>query len=197
MADIVALNKVDLCTQAEIKNAYNFLDALYPAKQEVIEITQAALPIERLIGEHDSNRKASFPSFHSEASARSSTNPLTSRLSPLPIASISGFLNPTKGKPYISFYDDGTVFGVSAIYHPEDILNLDSVNALLDEYKDSLRCKAVIRQTQTSALFNITQGEKEQASSAWRRDSRIEILQYTPFDQNALRHQFNVILSTS
>ncbi|GAB6034828.1 CobW family GTP-binding protein [Galenea microaerophila] len=52
LADLIVLNKTDLCTPQEVTQAKTHLQTLYPPKNNILETQQGQVPIDRLQAEH-------------------------------------------------------------------------------------------------------------------------------------------------
>jgi G3E family GTPase len=196
MADTVVLNKTDVCDSAHITKAHEFLSRFYPPKTHIFETQHGALTLDQLVEPHQV-RDAVHPNFHKRNKPQAAVLP-ESLLRPQSTGnsiSLPSMNFTPLGEPHIEFYHDADAFGVSVQFHPDELIDLERLDDLLSEYASSLRVKALIRGRSKSVMYNQVQGQCDRSESAWRRDSRIEIIQLSPFDQERVSTQIMGLIS--
>lgn len=171
LADGVALTMTDLATPEQLASAREWLDALWPAKRWVAEAPHGALSLAWWLAEggegHDS---ASIPA-DSEAHRR-----LREAASREPVLEDMPARQPLPGQPECR---RGGALGYTTLgwrWHPNDIFDLDSLAGLLGELPPALRVKGVLHTDAGWKLYNRAGGSVSLTDSAWRRDSRLELI---------------------
>lgn len=179
MADGVALTMTDLATQAQRDAAGEWLADFWPPKRWVLDAPGGALPLEQLIdgegehteGEHGERGAVSREPLDSEAHRRlreAAGNVLAPGAFDSPL--------PERGRPRC---ETGGALGHDTLgwrWHPLDIFDLDRLANVLAELPSSLRVKGVFATDVGWKLYNRADGVLTLTDSAWRRDSRLEVI---------------------
>lgn len=171
MADAVALTMTDLATPDQCRDAREWLEPHWPPLRWVTDASRDDLPMERLLA------GAARPLNDVEAS-RDSPAHLELRdahtggvmLDDVPQAL------PEPGCPR---RQTGASLGYATLgwcWHPKDVFDLDRVTSLLGQMPGDLRIKGVMHCQEGWKRYNRAEGTVSLGDSAWRRDSRLEII---------------------
>ncbi|QTF91026.1 GTP-binding protein, partial [Halomonas sp. BM-2019] len=169
MADGVALTMTDLATPAQRAEAQAWLAGLWPAKRWVVEAPHGELPLSRLLG--GGTAEASRPVADSAAHRRlreaaGGVLELDELVAP----------RPEPGRPR---REAGEALGHATLgwrWHPDDTFDLDRLSLVLGELPARLRVKGVFHTEAGWQLYNRAAGAVSLCDSAWRRDSRLEVI---------------------
>ncbi|SIS79803.1 CobW family GTP-binding protein [Neptunomonas antarctica] len=184
LADIIALNKCDLATTAQVNEAQTLSENMFPPKQKVIQIIQGEFPIQLLDHTRNTALSAHYPDAHSNGS---DPQPLPQQLSkqaskqspPQPPVLPALFL-PEPGKPIKRTGANQEAFSCGWVFHPDDQFDHDSLLAYLNSLTQIWRLKGVFRIGHSRVFYNRVLDETTTQPIAWRRDSRLEIISQTP-----------------
>lgn len=175
LADRVVLNRTDLASREDIAEAETLSANLFPPKAGVHQVKQGQIKLEWLDLPHSTERQAEYPQAHAKTAAISS-------LTPPKLPSI-----PAPGKPVYEFGQGEGHFSYGWVFHSDDCFDWDKTRALLDHLETAVRVKAVLRIGHARVGYNRNAGQVATiAESAWRRDSRLEVLTQEPLDKSTL-----------
>ncbi|GAA0690024.1 GTP-binding protein [Marinobacterium maritimum] len=173
LADLVVLNRIDLAGEAEIAEAKSLSANLFPPKLAIHATTQGQLEPGWLDLEHLSQRQASYPQAHASNPVRQTT------LAPVDRPKLA-----EPGKPVLQTGSQDGYYSYGWIFAAEDRFDWQAVQEYLDGLNEIVRLKAVLRIGHAWVGYNRNNGQPADISeSAWRRDSRLEILSRQPLEQ--------------
>ncbi|APX93220.1 GTP-binding protein [Halomonas sp. 1513] len=164
MADAVALTMTDLSSAAQRREALRYVDAMWPPKRWVNEAPHGRLSASLLLTAPATGSGQRPPGVdHREPPAAVLLDEFSYR-------------EPAPGQPC---FEAGEALGHASIgwrWHASDCFSLDALTQLLDGLDRRLRVKAVWHTDVGWRLFNRSNGRSELSPSAWRRDSRLEVI---------------------
>ncbi len=170
MADAVAITMLDHSTPEQLNAAHTFVAQRWPPRKWVQEAPQGKLPITLLTqsGNAEAN-DISVPAHHQQLAAPS--------LAAAPSLEGSFFdFPPPPGKPQ---RETGTALGYTSTglrWHPSDCFDLDRLAAYVGELPREARIKGVFHTDSGWKRLNRADGALSIESSAWRQDSRLEVI---------------------
>ncbi|WP_108444407.1 CobW family GTP-binding protein [Halomonas denitrificans] len=169
MADGVALTMTDLATPEQVQAAREWLGALWPAKRWIREAPHGDLPLALLAagGRHADGGGGSAPAPH-RAARDEARHP--------PAAPAAIEREPAPGRPV---REEGASLGHASLgwrWHAAERFDLDRLAARLGELPAGLRVKGVLHTTEGWRLYNRAEGVVSLGDTAWRRDSRLELI---------------------
>lgn len=174
MADGVALTMTDLATPAQLAAARELLELLWPPKVWILEALGGELPLARLTagGQKVSPRSAvdSEAHRHIKEAAEDAHGMQGVVLEEFAEA----MLEP--GRPQ---REAGSALGHGTLgwrWHPRDVFDLDRLGECLGGLPGPLRVKGVFHTEAGWKLYNRAEGAVSLTDSAWRRDSRLEVI---------------------
>jgi G3E family GTPase len=168
MADAVALTMLDQSTPEQLAAAHTFVAERWPPRKWVQEVPQGELPLCLLM-----------QIMQSGHAAASDINVPTSHQALAATPSLEGsFFDfpPAPGKPQ---RETGTALGYTSTglrWHPSERFDLDRLAACLGELPKEARIKGVFHTDSGWKRLNRAAGTLSVESSAWRQDSRLEII---------------------
>jgi G3E family GTPase len=176
LADIVVLNRIDLSSNEDIEEARALSANLFPPKDAVYTTTQGQLRPEWLDLDHQQQRQATYPQAHAANLAR------TGLLHPSGLPAM-----PTPGNPVAKQGSHDGYYSYGWIFAADDRFDWPAVQAYLDSLSEIVRLKAVLRIGHAWVSYNRNAGQAAELSeSAWRKDSRLEILSRQPLEKATL-----------
>jgi len=165
MADAVALTMLDQSTPAQLNAAHAFVAQRWPPRKWVHEAVHGELPIALLVRSGTAEASdISVPASHLQLAA---TPSLTGSFFDFP---------PPPGKPQ---RETGTSLGYTSKglrWHPSERFDLDRLAAILGELPREARIKGVFHTNSGWKRLNRADGTLSVESSAWRQDSRLEVI---------------------
>ncbi|WFM69773.1 GTP-binding protein [Halomonas sp. CKK8] len=167
MADGVALTMTDLATPAQREAARSRLGECWPPKRWLAEAPHGELPLSQLL---DSRRHA-----WSTAAASPSHQAARPAAATLVLDDVE-FREPEPGRP---LREEGASLGHATLgwrWHAAEVFDLDQVTMLLGALPAELRVKGVLHTTDGWKLYNRAGGTVSLSDTAWRRDSRLELI---------------------
>ncbi|WP_136246771.1 CobW family GTP-binding protein [Halomonas borealis] len=173
MADGVALTMTDLADETQRAAARDYLAALWPAKRWVVEAPHGSLPVERLLSGQGHREDVDSVSRSADHRVPSATEGLSAPT--LELAGAPG-REPSPGRPC---REVGQSLGHRSLgwrWHAEEVFCLDALTAFLEALPRALRIKAVLHTDAGWRSYDRAQGRATLAPSAWRRDSRLELI---------------------
>lgn len=173
LADLVVLNRIDLAGEAEIAEAKSLSANLFPPKVAIHATTQGQLEPEWLDLDHLNQRQATYPQAHA-------SNPVSQNtLAPMDAPKV-----PEPGKPVLQTGSHDGYYSYGWIFAAEDHFDWQAMQQYLDGLNGIVRLKAVLRIGHAWVGYNRNASQVANVSeSAWRRDSRLEILTRQPLEQ--------------
>ncbi len=175
MADAVALTMLDQSTPEQLNAAHAFVAQRWPPRKWVHEATQGELPFALLAQSGQAKESdMSVPASHQQLATAPSLE-----------GSFFDF-PPAPGKPQ---RETGAALGYTSTglrWHPSDRFDLDRLATCLGELPAEARIKGVFHTSSGWKRLNRAQGTLSVESSAWRQDSRLEIIlpeALTPHDE--------------
>ncbi|SEM14650.1 CobW family GTP-binding protein [Halomonas daqiaonensis] len=167
MADGVALTMTDLATADQRRAARSWLDELWPVKRWIAEAPHGELPLSLLLdGRRHSSSTDAASSTHQAARSEAAT---------LVLEDVE-LHEPERGKP---LREEGASLGHATLgwrWHASEIFDLDRLTTLLEALPAGLRVKGVLHTEDGWKLYNRAEGTVSQTETAWRRDSRLELI---------------------
>lgn len=165
MADAVVITMREQSAPEQLENAQQFVDALWPTRKWIHHANAGQLPISRLLnsGKATSTR-ADVPVAHQQ---------------PATAPSLEGdFFDfpPPPGKPQ---QETASALGYTSTgvrWHPSERFDLDRLAAWLGEFPAAARVKGVFHTDSGWKRLNRADGTLSVESSAWRQDSRLEVI---------------------
>ncbi len=180
LADLVVLNRIDLADETEIEEAKSLSANLFPPKLAIHATTQGQLDPGWLDLDHLSQRQARYPQAH--ASTPVMRHP--------PLAPVERPKLAEPGKPVLQTGSQDGYYSYGWIFAVEDRFDWQAVQPYLDGLKEIVRLKAVLRIGHAWVGYNRNAGQPANVSeSAWRRDSRLEILSRQPLEQAVIERE--------
>lgn len=163
LADILVLNKTDLCSREQHDEALQLSNNMFPAKASVLSTTRGEIPIALL----DLASTTKVRPGIGLAPAGSSSEPIAETKTD----------SAEPGQPLFQSGELDGMYSYSWQFHPEDCFDTDAILSLLDGETEPLRIKAVIRIGHAWISYNRSlSNDREVRESSWRRDSRIEMI---------------------
>ncbi|RBI67685.1 GTP-binding protein [Vreelandella sulfidaeris] len=165
MADAIALTMIDQSTPEQLNAAHDFVAKRWPPRKWVHEAQQGELPFALLTqsGSAEASNK-DMPISHQQLAA---TPSLEGTFFDFP---------PPPGKPQC---ETGTALGYTSTglrWHPSERFELDRLAACLGELPREARIKGVFHTDNGWKRLNRAEGTLSVESSAWRQDSRLEVI---------------------
>lgn len=169
MADGVALTMTDLATTEQLRAAKEWLGELWPRKQWIREAPHGELPLALLAagGRHAAGDEVPTSALHRAAREGASHAPQEA---------VPAEREPAPGRP---IRETGTALGHASLgwrWHATDRFDLDRLAARLGELPAGLRVKGVLHTSEGWRLYNRAGGTLSLGDTAWRRDSRLELI---------------------
>ncbi|MBR9904044.1 MAG: GTP-binding protein [Gammaproteobacteria bacterium] len=165
MADAVALTMLDHSTPEQLSAAHAFVADHWPPRKWVQEVPQGELPIALLTQSGSAEAlDISVPASHQQLAAAPSLQ-----------GSFFDF-PPPPGKPQ---RETGTSLGYTSTglrWHPSERFELDSLAKCLGELPKEARIKGVFHTDSGWKRLNRAAGTLSIETSAWRQDSRLEVI---------------------
>lgn len=165
MADAVVITMREQAAPEQLENAQQFVDALWPTRKWIHHANAGQLPISRLL---DSGKAAAqhadVPSAHQQLATAPS---LEGDFFDFP---------PPPGKPQ---HETASALGYTSTgvrWHPSERFDLDRLAAWLGEFPAAARVKGVFHTDSGWKRLNRADGTLSVESSAWRQDSRLEVI---------------------
>ncbi|MDW7745213.1 CobW family GTP-binding protein [Halomonas sp.] len=167
MADGVALTMTDLATREQREAARAWLGEFWPPKRWIAEAPHGALPLSLLL---DSRRHARTTGAAS--SVHQAARPAAANL----VLDEVACREPAPGRP---LREEGASLGHATLgwrWHAAEVFDLDRVTTLLGALPAGLRVKGELNTTEGWKLYNRAEGTVSLSDTAWRRDSRLELI---------------------
>lgn len=189
LADILVLNKVDLCSTEQLDEAQQLSDNMFPAKASVLTTTRGEIPVALL-------DLTSAPQTHRGSSLTPGRHALSQVAQ---VAAETGedshSADVAPGQPLLQRGELDGMYSYSWQFHPQDCFDSDAILALLDAESEPLRIKAILRIGYAWISYNRSlSDDREVRESSWRRDSRIEIINDSELDTEAFGQRLHACL---
>jgi len=187
LADLVVLNRVDLAKEEDIEEARSLSANLFPPKAAIHTTTRGQLNIEWLDLDHLSRRQASYPQAHA------ANTPHHHRLSPVAAPPSQ----PKPGQPLLQTGQHDGYYSYGWIFSADDRFEWLAIQEYLDSLDAIIRLKTVLRIGHAWVSYNRNGDQPaEIQASAWRRDSRLEILTRQPLEAASIERDLISCLRT-
>ncbi|MBZ5488473.1 GTP-binding protein [Halomonas aquamarina] len=165
IADAVALTMLDHATPAQRQAAQQFAEALWPPPKWIEPVANGELPLERLTGSgHSQAGELAVPDAHRTLNAPPSLE--------------GSFFDAPPPRGSVQ-KETGTALGYTSLglrWHPAEHFDLDQLAHVLSELPGSARIKGVFHTSSGWQRLNRADGALTFESSAWRQDSRLEVI---------------------
>ena len=172
LADIIVLNRTDLADAADITEARELSANLFPPKAAIHTTTQGQLASEWLDLNHQPHHQARYPQAHAPETLRSN-----------PLAPVTPPATAAPGKPLRQSGSHDGYYSYGWIFHADDRFDWHRVQPVLDAMEGIVRLKAVLRIGHAWVSYNRNADQPAHINeSAWRRDSRLELLTDSPLE---------------
>ena len=186
LADIVVLNWTDNRERELIDRCREWVEGFRPPKQLIVETSFGAIDSELLDMEFDTVRFPLFTDAHPSPVQSQSELPVLGLVSekrePLkgdadkPAGTDLADPAPAPRQPLRFQNDDATYDACGWIFHVEDVFDRDKLLDLLGYVNPIVRLKGVFRCEDDWWMINRAKDGTSYATSAYRRDSRLEII---------------------
>ncbi|CAM4072104.1 GTP-binding protein [Vreelandella rituensis] len=182
MADAVVLTMTDQASIAQQQAARERVESYWPPKKWLVEAPHGALPIDLLL---KSGQLKSEPLKNRHAAtAAAPSRPASHQALHVPAAPamlddvFAAVVDrpPPLGKPQ---HETGSALGYTSLswrWHPEKCFDLDQLTAQLSALPREVRVKGILHTQDGWKLLNRAEGAMHMQNSAWRQDSRLEII---------------------
>ena len=177
LADIVALNWTDVRSRELVDQCREWVDSFRPPKQLVFETSLGEIDPAFLDMKFETDRFPLFADAHPAPSQDSETLPLID-LTPVGSAGENSLSpdEPSPGCPTRFRNCDESYDACGWIFHVDDIFDRDKLLDLLGYVHPIVRLKGVFRCRDEWWMINRAKDGTRYVSSAYRRDSRLEII---------------------
>ncbi|GGC93869.1 CobW family GTP-binding protein [Vreelandella lutescens] len=187
MADAIAITMGDQASSAQHQQAQQFIGALWPARKWVHTIEEGMLPVSLILGSGQA-RQHDQPAMPAEHHALAATPSLEGAFFDFP---------PPPGQPQ---QQTATALGYTSTglrWHPTERFDLDHLAHCVGELPATARVKGVFHTTDGWKRLNRADGALSVASSAWRQDSRLEVITPDTIEHEALIASLHAQLARS
>lgn len=166
MAEGIVLTMLDKATPEQLEKTHGYLGELWPRKRWIAEADHGRLPLGQLIeaGERASATVPMATSPHAHIA------PATVELDTF------RYREPQPGKPQFAEGESLGHVSVGWRWHADDRFGLDRLTAFFDRLPRGLRVKAIVHTDAGWKFYSKAPGVATLSDSAWRRDSRLEII---------------------
>jgi G3E family GTPase len=166
MADALVLTMPDLATLTQLEAARDLARCHWPPLRWFAQTAHGDLPLTLLLesGEHVCREGEQGRAEHSQAAAD------------IVILDDLAVSPPEPGRPV---RESGASLGHATLgwrWDPDDLFDRDLLTAMLDALPDGLRVKGVLHTRAGWTLYNRVEEAGSLSETAWRRDSRLEII---------------------
>ena len=168
LADGVVLTMTDLASAAQRQAAWQHVESLWPSKRWLIEASHGRLPVDTLLDGGISQQGKNLP--------RSSEHQRLADASRSVLLDTFAFREPQPGEPQ---REQGEALGYLTIswrWHASERFDLDALTAVLAGLPSGVRVKGVWHTDSGWKLYNHGDSGISLSDSAWRRDSRLELI---------------------
>ncbi|MGE6511929.1 CobW family GTP-binding protein [Vreelandella aquamarina] len=176
MADAIAITMGEQASSAQHQQAQQFIGTLWPARKWVYTVEEGVLPVS-LILDSGQARQQDQPAMPAEHQALAAGPSLEGAFFDFP---------PPAGQPQ---QQTATALGYTSTglrWHPTERFDLDHLAHCVGELPATARVKGVFHTADGWKRFNRADGALSVVSSAWRQDSRLEVITPESFEHAAL-----------
>lgn len=166
MADAIAITMGDQASQAQHQQAQQFIGELWPPRKWVHTVEQGVLPVSRLLDSGQA-RQEDQPTMPDEHQALAASPSLEGAFFDFP---------PPLGQPQQQTANALGYTSTGVRWHPNERFDLDRLAAWLGELPTAARVKGVFHTDNGWKRLNRADGTLSVESSAWRQDSRLEVI---------------------
>ena len=176
MADAIAITMGDQASTAQRQRAQQFVGELWPTPKWVHTVDQGGLPVALLLGSGQARQQdqPAMPAAHQALAAAPSLEGTFFDFPPPP------------GDPEQQTASALGYTSTGLRWHPTERFDLDHLAHCVGELPATARVKGVFHTTDGWKRFNRADGALSVASSAWRQDSRLEVITPESFEHAAL-----------
>ncbi|MFP3341827.1 GTP-binding protein [Halomonas sp. SIMBA_159] len=187
MADAIAITMSEQASSAQHQQAQQFIGALWPARKWVHTVEAGVLPVS-LILDSGQARQQNQPAMPAEHQALAASPSLEGAFFDFP---------PPAGQPQ---QQTATALGYTSTglrWHPTERFDLDHLAYCVSALPATARVKGVFHTTDGWKRLNRADGALSVASSAWRQDSRLEVITPDPIEHEPLIASLHAQLARS
>ena len=187
MADAIAITMGDQASTAQHQRAQQFVGALWPTPKWVHTVDQGGLPVALLLGSHQTRQhdQPEMPAAHRALAAAPSLEGAFFDFPPPP------------GEPEQHTASALGYTSTGLRWHPTERFDLDHLAHCVGELPATARVKGVFHTTDGWKRLNRADGALSVTSSAWRQDSRLEIITPDPIEHQPLIASLHAQLARS
>ncbi|WP_422103034.1 CobW family GTP-binding protein [Vreelandella sp.] len=187
MADAITITMGDQASAAQHHTAQQFIDALWPPRKWVHRVEQGALPVSLLLNSDQARQQAphKMPAEHQALAASPSLEGAFFDFPPPP------------GHPQQQTASALGYTSTGLRWHPSERFDLDRMALWLGELPATARVKGVFHTDEGWKQLNRADGTLSVTSSAWRQDSRLEVITPEPVEHATLMATLTTQLNAS
>lgn len=187
MADAIAITMGDQASTAQHQRAQQFVGALWPTPKWVHTVDQGGLPVALLLGS-DQTRQHDQPEMPAAHRALAAAPSLEGAFFDFP---------PPPGEPEQHTASALGYTSTGLRWHPTERFDLDHLAHCVGELPATARVKGVFHTTDGWKRLNRADGALSVTSSAWRQDSRLEVITPDPIEHQPLIASLHAQLARS
>lgn len=181
LADGVVLTMTDLASEAQRQAAWRHIESMWPPKRWLTEAPHGQLPVDTLLD--------GDISLQGEDVLRSSEHQHLADAPRGVLLDPFALHEPRPGEPQREQGGALGYFTLSWRWHASELFDLDALTAVLASLPSGVRVKGVWHTDNGWKLYNHGESGISLSDSAWRRDSRLELIgEYLP-EAAALEHR--------
>ena len=187
MADAIAITMGDQASTAQHQRAQQFVGELWPTPKWVHTVDQGGLPVALLLGS-DQTRQHDQPEMPEAHRALAAAPSLEGAFFDFP---------PPPGEPEQHTASALGYTSTGLRWHPTERFDLDHLAHCVGELPATARVKGVFHTTDGWKRLNRADGALSVTSSAWRQDSRLEVITPDPIEHQPLIASLHAQLARS
>ena len=187
MADAIAITMGDQASTAQRQRAQQFVGELWPTPKWVHTVDQGGLPVALLLGSSQTRQhdQPEMPEAHRALAAAPSLEGAFFDFPPPP------------GEPEQHTASALGYTSTGLRWHPTERFDLDHLAHCVGELPATARVKGVFHTTDGWKRLNRADGALSVTSSAWRQDSRLEVITPDPIEHQPLIASLHAQLARS
>mgnify|MGYP003124377971 FL=1 len=187
MADAIAITMGDQASTAQRQRAQQFVGELWPTPKWVHTVDQGGLPVALLLGSGQARQQdqPAMPAAHQALAAAPSLEGTFFDFPPPP------------GEPEQHTASALGYTSTGLRWHPTERFDLDHLAHCVGELPATARVKGVFHTTDGWKRLNRADGALSVTSSAWRQDSRLEVITPDPIEHQPLIASLHAQLARS